>query len=172
MLRVRALALDTSRVPETPARCKWLHGFDLHPLLEVDTRDVTRLQLEAQMNAGLEDLDDGLLAYLLHEVQLVARQHLTATAGGQSTVTLVLNSPCALNLVEAHLAVESDGLHVVRVLVEARFLDGTAAVLLIEQRAALATAHVLQSSRQLCPQSGSFRPIPSDQRVTLVKISA
>ena len=70
-LRVRAFSLDASRVTEAPARCERIRSLNLHPLLEVDTRNMTRLQLEAQVNAGLEDLDDGLLAYLLHEVELV-----------------------------------------------------------------------------------------------------
>lgn len=40
----------------------------------------------------------------------------------------------------------------VSVFVEAWLLDGAAAVLLVEDRTALAAAHVLQSTSQLCPQ--------------------
>ena len=40
----------------------------------------------------------------------------------------------------------------IRVFVEAWLLDGTAAVLLVEDRAALAAAYVLQSTSHLSPQ--------------------
>lgn len=70
-LRVRALSLDASRVTEAPTGYERIRSLHLHPLLEVYARNMTRLQLEAQVHARLEDLDDGLLAYLLHEVELV-----------------------------------------------------------------------------------------------------